>query len=438
MRNIKEVFGKRSKPNISEIYWNRLKKEIPNITKKTIIDNYGKESFEYIEYLNNNSSPIDQVKTLEMFIEDAKFKLVYTKDNPNKANFYDLITPVLKENYSLSAQQIKDIIEGKLKLSCDSDIFGNVFSQPTGIANMIHSRDLVYKSIKRQAKKDIIDITDLSYAGYISSEGMLAYQKTINSQDYTINQSSDKIFRNLLDKNIFLKKESPAIEIIYSGTAFLEMEWAKSIHAQYNPVDKYHSRQIELIDCSGIPLNYMFSNDRPKHKSGVFDSSQLVKTLGNELKNTDAILIKNNAIHSENIGSVLKEMNEIQKLNSNTGIFYTAPIIGCTTTESHYASNHSFGKHFIENVLLSNIEKFTSYATPKLRKEGIVYEIGFIANENIQLYNQTLTDRTEIKKGTKIIYYNSWRYNEETIDKFIKLAGAKITEPIDGVIGIYK
>ena len=434
---VKNKFNIKSKPDLSTFYWNRIRREMPFITKNTTVDKYNHTSFEYIDNITSNTDVWTRVKALEMFTEDGRFRLVYTK-NSNKPNFYDLITPTLKEEYPSTAKKIEDIITKKIMLPVDIEVFGNIFSQSSTINNMMSARKAVYDSVKQQSKNEIIDVSNMSYASYMTVEGMLAYQKTINSQDYTINNSSDQIFRNLLQKGIFLKKESPNIEIIYSGTSFLEMEWAKAIHAQYNPRNKFESRPIELIDCSGIPLKYMFSEDRPKHKSKIFDSTQLIRELGIELKDNETIFIKNNAIHSESIESVISEMNELKKIDTSKGIFYTTPILGCTTTEKHYASNHSFGKHFIENILLSQVELFTPYATPQFRKEGMYYEVGFIANENSILYNQTLTDEIKIKKGTKIIYYKSWRYNEDTINKFSKISKSKISEPVNGVVGIYR
>ncbi|HYD03542.1 MAG TPA: hypothetical protein VEC16_04540 [Alphaproteobacteria bacterium] len=392
----------------------RILKEMPDFKEDIILDNH---SFKFVLMYLEKGMTDYALEQIELLLDSIMFKYSYSKED-STPNFLDVIPKIFKERYPKSYEQTTSLIKSGGALRRSGYMTSHVEGQLERIEQLIHSRDeLFLKLSKENIWQKKIDLTNIGYKSYNTLYGMLSYCRTINDPAYTIDEAADRLFNFYFEKE--KNKDIHKIGMLYSGTAFLETEWAKKFRG--DPIITMHE-----YSRPALMLHYLFCNTETSNHPG---KAGLGVLCGNE----NDLIIKHNSIQGQSIKDIYNEMKIIAK--SDAKFFITIPSIKCNL-KNHYSSmNDFFSKSFLKEILLYYDNAIVPKTTIEEKNYGYVHRIGFEVLEKTKLYDQYREKSIILKAGTRIIVHNSARYNPDFIMQLSYKGKLRIME--DESTGVY-
>ncbi len=368
--------------------------------------------------MNNNSDLKSETnKILELF--------------SNTKELTNLIPNIVKKNYNefskILENKIIDFSNNTPKYINDKkirELASNTIEDKTTLFNILTSQINSLK-FKPSNHPPIIDLTNYGYLSYNNPSGMIDYAKSINHNNYTIDENADTLFKKLLDDRHF--EGDYDIYGLYSGTAILESCWSNEINKRNNSNNK-----ITFIDSSSMAIfmqQVLLGNEVKSQKQHMNSYNTHDFFYNTFTKGKNPLVIKHNGMCSSNTDYNYEELLLFRSAtkHKNTKVFFTIPTLCCDTRENAYLTNNSkeipFAYSTLTNLLSINEENLKKFEpvvlTQRLNMQNsIVYKIGFKTNTNIEINNPDNSYSIILPKETILLVQRSNRYSAWNIDEF--------------------
>lgn len=275
-----------------------------------------------------------------------------------------------------------------------------------------------------------VDLTEHGYMSYNNPFGFIAYAKSVNHKNYTLNRDADMLFRKLLDEGRFDSKKTD-INILFAGTGILETIWANEINKRNNSNDD----NITLIDSSSSASLFrglLLDKTTSSHTEHI-DLDDMCDYISSRMQDDrKCIIIKHNGMSCDNIDDNHRELLLLKSATKfkDATFFYTLPTLNNLTKQEAYITHdpktipfaYSTLKELL-NVNEKDFSKFEPFVNVRILNadNSITYEIGFKTKEDIEIHNKLYA--AIIPEGKALVLQRSNRYSYNSLKGFQKIFG---------------